>query len=123
MIHSIETEDINATVTMSCPSREVNKSRISSYIDALTSSREKIIQNNLFIFISSTNSALDGRIVSINPIESSVADVLKKFGVRDCSVGSNPEMYINGVSVSLNKKLCNGDVLTLPHIMIDDMTF
>ena len=123
MIHSIETEDINATATMSSPSREVNKSRISSYIDALTSSREKIIQSNLFIFISSTNSALDGRIVSINPIESSVADVLKKFGARDCSVGSNPEMYINGVSVSLNKKLCNGDVLTLPHIIIDDMTF
>jgi hypothetical protein len=81
-----------------------------------------IIQNNLFIFISSTKSALDGRIVSINPSESKVADVLKKFGARS-SDGNNPEMFINGVTVSLSKTLCNGDVLTLPHIIIDDMTF
>jgi ppGpp synthetase/RelA/SpoT-type nucleotidyltranferase len=122
-IHLVEIEDMNATLTMTSSSRDVNKSRISSYIDALTSSREMIIQNNLFIFISSTKSALDGRIVSINPSESKVADVLKKFGARVCSDGNNPELYINGVTVSLNKTLCNGDVLTLPHIMIDDMTF
>jgi hypothetical protein len=118
----------NATVNRS-PTREPQKGRIASYIDALTSSRETIVQNNLFVFISSTKSALDGKIVSIDPSSSNVADVLKKYGanidgrVIDDISGGTLEMYRNGVIISMDEELCNGDVLTLPHFIIDYLIF
>ena len=124
----IQPVDIDNAAVNRSPTREPQKGRIASYIDALTSSRETIVQNNLFFFISSTKS-LDGKIVSIDPSSSNVADVLKKYGaningrVIDDISGGTLEMYRNGVIISMDEELCNGDVLTLPHFIIDCLIF
>ncbi len=125
----IQPEEVYSATVNRSPTREPQKGRIASYIDALTSSRETIVQNNLFFFISSTKSALDGKIVSIDPSYSNVADVLKKYGanidrrVMDDILGGTLEIYRNGVIISKDEELCNGDVLTLPHFIIDYLTF
>ena len=109
---------------MNNPSRATQKGRIASYIDALAASRETIVQNNLFVFISSTERAIDGNIVSIDPSANKVADVLRKFSVnideKMLSTGAW-NMYRNGVSTSLDGELFNGDVLTLPRILLDSI--
>ncbi len=106
-------------------SSTTQKSRIASYIDALTASREKIVKNNLFVFLSSTERALDGSIVSIDPSATQVAEVLKMFGANidenmldEISNGALT-LYRNGARTSLDEELYNGDVLTLPHILLD----
>merc|ERR1739845_262955 len=96
------------------------KGRIQSHIEALTTSREVIVQNNIFVFLSSTKNALDGRIVSIDPSACNVVHVLQKYsdtideqilyGILEGSLG----LFKNGVSTSLDARVCNGDVLTLP---------
>ncbi|EED89533.1 hypothetical protein THAPSDRAFT_263925 [Thalassiosira pseudonana CCMP1335] len=105
------------------------KGRISSYIEALTTSREKLVQNNLFVFVSSSRSALDGRIVSVDPSACNVADVLEQYGVEmsesiieDISRGTI-KLYRNGVLTMLDRELANGDVLTLPALLIDAIVF
>jgi hypothetical protein len=121
-------EEVDTSKVVKRPSRDTQKGRIASYIDALTSSRESIVQNNLFFFISSTKSALDGKIVSIDPSAPNVADVLKKYGaningqVIEDIAGGTLEIYRNGVMISLDEDLSNGDVLTLPHSIIDSLT-
>ena len=126
---SVEEEEVSITkVSDTSFSREVSsKGRIASYIEALSTSRETIVQNNLFVFISSTESALDGRIVSIDPFASSIADVLERYGnameediLDDISTG-NIEIYQNGVRTSMEEELSNGDVLTLPSRIIDNL--
>lgn len=109
------------------PSRAIQKGRIASYIDALATSRETIVQNNRFVFLSSTEQAIDGNrnIVSIDPSATQVADVLKKFNINgnmldDISTGALT-IYRNGVSTSLDEELYNGDVLTLPSIILDNL--
>lgn len=108
-------------------SRVAQKSRIASYIESLTNSREKIVQNNLFVYISSNESALDGRLVSIDPAACNVADVLKQYGaeidenILDHISDGTLQMYQNGVSTSLGGELSNGDVLTLPSIVIEKL--
>jgi hypothetical protein len=109
------------------PSRAIQKGRIASYIDALATSRETIVQNNLFVFLSSTEQAIDGNIVSIDPSATQVADVLKKFGANiegnmldDITTGALT-IYRNGVGTSLDEELYNGDVLTLPSIILDNL--
>ena len=106
-------------------------SRIASYIDALSTSRETIVQNNRFIFLSSTNSALDGRIVSIDPSVSNVAAILEKYGATidegtldDISEGTL-EIYRNGLQMQsdCDEELSNGDVLTLPRAILDKLSF
>eukprot|EP00804_Cyclotella_cryptica_P027771 CCRYP_009200-RA/>CCRYP_009200-RA protein AED:0.06 eAED:0.06 QI:168/1/1/1/1/1/3/1068/1025 len=94
--------------------------RISSYIEALTTSREILVRNNVFVFISSSSSALDGRIVSLDPSSRLVADVLMQYGganegdMVDTISSGDMAMYRNGVVASLDDELNNGDVLTLP---------
>jgi len=110
------------------PSRVAQKGRIASYIESLTTSRETIVQNNLFVFLSSNDSALDGRIVSIDPAACNVADVLEKYGaainkdILDDIADGTLEIYQNGVSTSLDEELSNGDVLTLPSIIIEKLS-
>ena len=103
-----------------------SKDRIASYIDALATSRESLVKNNIFIFISSSKSALDGRIVSIDPNSSLVIDVLKQYGsgsVTDIIKSGSIQMYRNGVRIFLDEELVNGDVLTLPPQIIDLIDF
>jgi len=88
------------------------KGRVASYIEALTTSRETLVQNNRFIFVSATSSALDGKMVSIDPSASSIADVIDEYG-GNCRDGEL-EVFLNGVRChSLVEELSNGDVLTL----------
>jgi len=95
------------------------KGRIESYIEALTTSRESLVETNLFVFISSTESALDGHLISIDPSIASIADVLEKCGAEyDADCG---EIFRNGARVTVDQELClcNGDVLTLPASLVD----
>lgn len=124
-IKPVEAAEVGITEVSSKVSQ---KGRVASYIDALTTSRETIVQNNLFVFLSSTESALDGRIVSTDPSASYIADVLEKYGATDdrrilddISDGTL-KIYQNGIISSLNERLSNGDVLTLPSIIIDKLT-
>lgn len=124
-IKPVEAAEVSITEVSSKVSQ---KGRVASYIDALTTSRETIVQNNLFVFLSSTESALDGRIVSTDPSASYIADVLEKYGATDdrrilddISDGTL-KIYQNGIISSLNERLSNGDVLTLPSIIIDKLT-
>lgn len=102
-----------------------SKDKTASYIDALTTSRENLVKNNVFIFISSTKNALDGRIVSLNPSSSLVSDLLNQhFNVAERGVIRNMNiseviMYRNGVKVNLSDELVNGDVVTLPPELIE----
>ncbi|KAL7541268.1 hypothetical protein ACHAXR_010763 [Thalassiosira sp. AJA248-18] len=118
----------STTETAEGSSRFSQKGRVASHIEALTTSRETIVQNYRFIFLSSTESALDGRIVSIDASASNIADVLEKYcstigedTLNDISDGTM-EIFQNGVSTSLDGELLNGDVLTLPGIIIDKLS-
>jgi (p)ppGpp synthase/HD superfamily hydrolase len=115
-------------VVVNNPPRAMQKGRIASYIEALTTSRETIVQNNLFVFLSSTERAIDGNIVSIDPSATQIADVLKKYGANiddemldDISAGALT-IYRNGVNTSLDEKLYNGDVLTVPSSLLDNLS-
>ena len=113
--------EVNMTKTTGSSSRVAQKGRIASYIEALTTSRETIVHNNMFVFLSSTKSALDGRIVSIDPSACNVADVLEKYDILDDISDGTLEIYQNGVRSSLYEVVSNGDVLTLPSIIIDKL--
>jgi hypothetical protein len=122
-----ESESVEQVV-VNIPYRAKQKGRIASYIEALTTSRETIVQNNLFVFISSTERAIDGNIVSIDPSATQIADVLKKYGANiddemldDISAGALT-IYRNGVNTSLDEKLYNGDVLTLPSYLLGNLS-
>ena len=115
-------------VVVNNPPRAMQKGRIASFIEALTASRETIVQNNLFVFLSSTERAIDGNIVSIDPSATQIADVLKKYGANiddemldDISAGALT-IYRNGVNTSLDEKLYNGDVLTLPISLLNNLS-
>lgn len=127
MLAKMQSVKANATETLEGSPRAAPKGRIASYIEALATSREMIVQKNLFIFLSSTESALDGRIVSVDASALNVADVLKRYGaalegdvLEEISEG-NLEIYRNGLSTSLDEEVSNGDVLTLPSIVISKL--
>ena len=120
LLSELPTDDI----IKQAPDITPSKDRVGSYIDALTTSRESLVKNNVFIFISSSKSALDGRIVSIDPASNRVSDVLKQYGSTMSSAIHNEHvMYRNGVSISQDESLSNGDVLTLPACLIEQVNF
>ena len=102
---------------------DARKGRIASYIEALTTARQNLVQTNLFVFLSSTGSALDGKLVSIDPSACTVASVLEKYGITIDESIRALEIYQNGMSTSLAKELCNGDVLTLPELILNQLSF
>ncbi|KAL9184664.1 hypothetical protein ACHAXT_012634 [Thalassiosira profunda] len=107
------TVEVNITDTSDDPSTVRKKGRVASYIEALSTSRETLVQSNRFIFVSSTSSALDGRMVSIQSDASSVADVLEEYGDTINAEGGGLEIFLNGIRcISLTEQLSNGDVLT-----------
>merc|ERR1719291_1019252 len=92
------------------------KSRITSYIDALAMSRKSLVESNIFVFVSSTESSLDGRLITIDPRACGVNDVLKRFGVE---LNNSHKVFKNGSVARHSDILSNGDVLTLPSEFID----
>lgn len=105
------------------------KGRVASYIEALAASRESIVRKSIFVFLSSTESALDGRIVGVDP-SSSCADVLEKYGSKsalddegivDGIADGTLEVYRNGARSSLDAELRNGDVLTFPRGVLEKL--
>ena len=108
--------------------KKKNKGRVASYIEALATSREAIVQNNVFVFLSSTESALDGTIISVNS-SAKVSDVLKQYVKldRDDVDGIDLDevvIYQNGVRVrleTLGEELSNGDVLTVTSGILDSI--
>lgn len=103
------------------------KSRVASYIEALATSREQIVQNSMFVFLSSTESALDGKIVSIDPGLCTVADVISKYegdAIDEemlSGVSNGYQIYKNGLPASLDTPVSNGDVLTLPGDVVEKL--
>merc|ERR1712192_101343 len=105
--------------------KKKKKGRVASYIEALATSREAIVQNNVFIFLSSTESALDGTIISVNS-SAKVSDVLKQYVKLDRDNDYDLDLdevviYQNGVRLkTLEKELSNGDVLTVTSGILDN---
>ena len=98
------------------------------YIDALsTSARDDLLDNATFIFVSSTNNAFDGKIISL-PVGSNVRDALGFISERlDLQIDSNYELgasnfKINGNLVELDEKIHNGDILTIYGLSLDHKT-
>ena len=83
--------------------------RCSSYIEALTSAREDIKANNVFVFISSTASANDGKILPLS-LGATVADALRKAEDRYGMNLNESKLLINGQEISMDDELENGDV-------------
>ena len=105
--------------------KKKKKGRVASYIEALATSREAM--NNVFVFLSSTDSALDGKIISVNS-SAKVSDVLKQCVEldRDDVDGIDLDevvIYQNGVRLleTLEKELSNGDVLTVTSGILDNI--
>ena len=105
--------DAQNTTSLAKEGKVRKKSRIASYIDSLASSRDVIVENNLFIFVSTTDSALDGKIVSVDPCLSSIIDLLESLGI-DFAEDDLHMVYKNGIRATRDDELCNGDVLTIP---------
>ena len=86
--------------------------RCSSYIDALTSAQAEIKANKVFVFVSSTASASDGKILPLS-LGATVADALKEAGDRyGMSLGES-KLLCNGQVVELEDELVNGDVVVI----------
>mmetsp|Transcript_25355 Transcript_25355/g.37196 ORF Transcript_25355/g.37196 Transcript_25355/m.37196 type:complete len:481 (+) Transcript_25355:237-1679(+) len=64
------------------PIEETSNNRIASYIEALTTARDNLVQKNVFVFISPSNSALDGKILPLSTDACTVADALEEAQVR-----------------------------------------
>ena len=111
-------QDTQNTTSLERGEKVQKKSRIASYIDSLASSRDVIVENNLFIFVSTTDSALDGKIVSVDPGLSCIIDLLESLGV-DFGEDDLHRVYKNGIHVAKDDITCNGDVLTIPKKYID----
>lgn len=103
------------------------KTTKSLYIDALTSARDDLLDNATFIFVSSTNNAFDGKIVSVL-VGSNVRDALGFICERfDLQIDSNykleaSNLKINGNLVELDEKINNGDILTIHGLSLDHKT-
>ena len=86
--------------------------RCYSYIEALTSAREDIKANNVFVFISSTASANDGKILPL-PLGATVADALRKAEDRYGMNLVESKLLCNGQDISMGDELKNGDVVVI----------
>jgi sulfur carrier protein ThiS len=93
---------------------KVPKGRLASYIDALTSAREDLVQQQVFIFVSPSSSALDGKILSL-PANSSVSDAIEQVQLQYQNLPSSLQAVTrNGKVTTWDDILENGDVLTVP---------
>ena len=86
--------------------------RCYSYIEALTSAREDIKANNVFVFISSTASANDGKILPLS-LGATVADALRKAEDRYGMNLVESKLLCNGQEISMGDELKNGDVVVI----------
>lgn len=86
--------------------------RCYSYIEALTSAREDIKANNVFVFISSTASANDGKILPLS-LGATVADALRKAEDRYGMNLVESKLLCNGQDISMGDELKNGDVVVI----------
>lgn len=86
--------------------------RCSSYIEALTSAQAEIKANKVFVFVSSTSSASDGKILPLS-FGATVADALKEAGDRYGMDLGESKLLCNGQVVGLEDELANGDVVVI----------
>ena len=86
--------------------------RCSSYIEALTSAQAEIKSNKVFVFVSSTASASDGKILPLS-LGATVADALKEAGDRYGMDLGESKLLCNGQVVGLGDELANGDVVVI----------
>ena len=84
----------------------------------ILSARKNLVENNLFIFVSPSDSALDGKILSVTcgcTVADALEEVENNFRVNRVSTKDVYEIYLNGKTINdISTVMKNGDVLTLP---------
>ena len=94
---------------------------LQSYIEALSVARSHLLDNSVFVFIVTSNTAVEGKVVGL-PIGSSVADALMevckrcKLSVPESFNGSQFDVFLNGKHTNLHNTLKNGDTLVVPSL-------
>jgi len=87
--------------------------RCSSYIEALTTARDDIMANKVFVFVSTTDSALDGKILPLS-VGATVGDALREADEQyGYDFGEEAEFLCNGQTIGVNDELMNGDVVVV----------
>lgn len=95
---------------------------LSSYIEALTTARDNLAQSQVFVFVSPSESQLDGQILPLS-VGATVADALQEaedrfgfsleVGDNDSKDGNELELLRNGRPTALYDELSNGDVVVV----------
>jgi len=86
--------------------------RLEPYLESLKEARLDLAQNNVFVFLSSTEESRGMENIIVLPSNARVSDALRKSQNR---TGKNfvGTPYLNGSKVDLGQRLKNGDILTL----------
>lgn len=96
-------------------------SALKSYTSALSTAREHLINNSLFVFFMTPNTEVQGKVVGL-PMGSLVADALIEICERcnlsvPASFGSSDfDVFLNGELANLHDSLNNGDTLMVPSL-------
>ena len=128
--HALKGADINSVTSLS------HNTMIQSYIDALTDARNQLLENDVYVFISPSQEALDGKLIGM-PLGSSITDALMELskekchgGIEDdwdkdiCSLEQDEIAYcdilLNGLKLYPDQfsdtLITNGDVLTIHRV-------
>lgn len=94
---------------------------LQSYIEALSKARNHLLDNSVFVFFVTSNTAVEGKVVGL-PIGSNVADALMEvckrceLSVPESFDDSKFDVYLNGKLTILHNTLKNGDTLVVPGL-------
>lgn len=102
--------------------KSLNRSSIlKSYIDALSKAREHLLDNSIFVFYLTSDSAMEGKVIGL-PVGSSVADALIEICKR-CNLAVPKSLGVSSFDVFLNGSIANlldavhtGDALIVPAL-------
>lgn len=121
-VHSLESDIEESTDVEKHKLESLTRASVlQSYIEALSTARSHLLDNSVFVFFVTSNTAVEGKVVGL-PIGSSVADALTEVCKRcDLSVpksfdDSKFDVYLNGKLTNLHKTLQNGDTLVVPGL-------
>jgi len=96
-------------------------SMLESSINALSTAREHLIDNSVFVFFLTSDSAVEGKVIGL-PAGSSVADALIEICKR-CNLNvpqsfdaSDFDVFLNGELVDLHDSMNSGDTLVVPSL-------
>lgn len=91
------------------------------HIKALQQAREHLMENSVFVFYLSSNSAVEGKVMGLKK-GSTVADAIIEICTRcglnvpNSVIDSNLDVYVNGALANLHAYLKSGDTLIIPGL-------